>query len=133
MPVAGSTHFVTLPLARATTLVSHQRSVPSSVASCGNDYASVPPAAPSTGTDRSCRPLGAHIRSIVDEVASPLSTEWRRAFAPRFYGFARAVKVRASLLPLRFHLDCSALRHEGWRLRLTLAKTSLPGSDAPLN
>ena len=69
MPVASSTHFVTLPLARAATLVVHQRSVPSSVVSSGNDYACVPPAAPSTGTDRSCTPVGAHTGSIIGEVA----------------------------------------------------------------
>jgi len=69
--VAGSTHFVALPLARAAPLLVHQRSVPSSVASSGNDYASVPPAVPSTGTDRSGRPVGARIRSITSEIALP--------------------------------------------------------------
>jgi len=38
---------------------------------------------------------------------------------------ASAVKVRASLFPLHFHLDCRSLRHEEWRLRVTLANTSL--------
>ena len=71
MPVASSTHFVTLPLARAATLPVHQRSVPSSVASSGNGYACVPPAAPSTGTDRFCMPVGAHTRLIIGEVALP--------------------------------------------------------------
>jgi hypothetical protein len=69
--VAGSTHFVTPLLARAATLVIHRRSVPSSVASSGNNYASVPPAAPSTGTDRSCTSVGAHIRAIIGEAALP--------------------------------------------------------------
>ena len=71
MPAAGSTHFVALPLARAATLLVHLRSVPSSVASSGNDYACVPPAAPSTGTDRFCTPVGAYTRSIIGEVALP--------------------------------------------------------------
>ena len=71
MPVAGFTHFVTLPLARAATLLVHLRSVPSTVASSGNGYASVPPAASSTGTDRSCTLVRVHIRSIIGEVALP--------------------------------------------------------------
>jgi hypothetical protein len=72
--VASSTHFVALPLARAAPLLVHQRSVPSSVASSGNDYASIPPAALSTGTDRSYTLVRVHIRSIIGEVALPALT-----------------------------------------------------------
>ncbi len=57
MPVASSTQFVALPLARAATLLVHQRSVPSSAAS--------------TGTDRSGTLVGARIRSITSEIALP--------------------------------------------------------------
>jgi hypothetical protein len=71
VPVAGSTHLVTLPLTRTATLLVHQRSVPSSVASSRNGYACVPPAASSTGTDRSCTLVRVHIRSIIGEVALP--------------------------------------------------------------
>ena len=69
--MASSTYFVTLPLARAATLLVHQRSVTSSVASSGNDYASVPPAALSTGTDRSGKSVGPRILSTIAEIALP--------------------------------------------------------------
>ena len=93
MPVVSSTHFVTLPLARTATLLVHQRSVPSSVASSGNDYVSVPPAASSTGTDRSCTLVRVHIRSIIGEVALPA--------LPRMGGVPSRLNYMAPLAPSR--------------------------------
>jgi len=49
-------------------------------------------------------PVRAQTYSIISEVATRSQQNGRRAFAPQLYGSARAVKVRASLLPLRFHL-----------------------------
>ena len=102
MPVAGFTHFVTLPLARAVTLLVHLRSVPSTVASSGNDYTSVPPAAPSTGTDRSCTLVRVHIRSIIGEVAlSALNG---------MGGVPSRLDSMASLPPSRYDSPRAALR-----------------------
>jgi hypothetical protein len=44
----------------------HLRSVPSSVALGEDDYAFVPPAAPSTGTDRFSKRSWRHIRPLID-------------------------------------------------------------------
>ena len=100
--MANSTHFVTLPLARAATLVVHGRSVPSSVASSGNNYAPVPPAAPSTGTDRFCTPVGAHTRSIIGEVALPAVNGMG--------GVPLRLDSMASLPPSRYDSPRAALR-----------------------
>jgi len=91
--VASSTHFVTLPLARAATLLVHQRSVPSPVALVENDYTSVPPAALSTGTDRSYTMVRVHIRSIIGEVALPA--------LPRMGGVPSRLNYMAPLAPSR--------------------------------
>jgi hypothetical protein len=88
----------------------HLRSVPCPVALGEDDYAFVPPAAPSTGTDRFSTRSWRHIRPLIGTAALRMGKRYPHAaklaacLAPRLYGFARAVKVRASLLPLRFHL-----------------------------
>ncbi len=104
MPVAGSTHFVTLPLARAVTWLVHQRSVPSPVALVENDYASVPPVAPSIGTDRSGMLVSTRIRSTIAELALlaflgmggvPLRLNYMAPLAPSRYA--------SPLLPREVH------------------------------
>jgi hypothetical protein len=76
--------------------------VPSPVALVENDYASVPPTAPSTGTDRSGTLVSPYIRLIIGgRCATRCQRNGRRAFAPRLYGFAYAVKVRLAPAALR--------------------------------
>ena len=103
----------------------HRRSVPPSVALVENDYASVPPVAPSIGTDRSCTLVAAHIRSIIGgKCATRCQRNGRRAFAPRLYGFACAVKVRLAPAALRGPPLTALAFANGRRLRVTLALAS---------
>ena len=64
--VAGLHSFVPPPPARTATAMLHLRSEPSSVALGEDDYAFVPPAAPSTGTDRFPTRSWRHIRPLID-------------------------------------------------------------------
>ena len=108
--------------ARAATVFVHLRSVP--FPSCwSNEPTSVPPASPFAGTDRpfiwggatfaESSAWGTGYPSFLKLVRDLSKTLWPRyprtvklvaCLAPQLYGFARAVKVRASLFPLRFHL-----------------------------
>ena len=108
--------------ARAATGLVHLRSVPFPVALgqgtylCSarpSVYRHRPPFYLWSGHIRGIIGLGAGYPSFLKLVRELSKTLWPRyprtvklvaCLAPQLYGFARAVKVRASLFPLRFHL-----------------------------